>query len=338
MMKPTESLSSNTEAAADTLAAMIKRELTVFSCSGYLNPSDPTMVTSYDRMLLVDWCYDVIDHCEHSRETVASAMEMVDRFLSMPSNSDEAAGIIEEALHNQRGFQLLTITALYISIKTNEKIVLSSDLFAEMCNRAYSAKEIEDMERILLCGLSWRCHAPTAYQAGLSTLSLIMPYIDIPEVTWGFLLDEMKYQTEHAVRDYYFSTQRPSTIALAAILNTVSDICTEERLEKLGNFLSVITECFDFDQPEQVSAVRSRLQSLLVKADTLMPGENYEDGDDCLDHSVRTLKASNTSSLKLKRDLEGHLCRESTESPSKKTPRSSIRDVQEFDLHSLYTC
>ena len=179
MMKPTESLSSNTEAAADTLAAMIKRELTVFSCSGYLNPSDPTMVTSHDRMLLVDWCYDVIDHCEHSRETVASAMEMVDRFLSMPSNSDEAAGIVDEALHDQRGFQLLTITALYISIKTNEKIVLSSDLFAEMCNRAYSAKEIEDMERILLCGLSWRCHAPTAHQAGLSILSLIMPYIDI---------------------------------------------------------------------------------------------------------------------------------------------------------------
>jgi len=336
MMKPTESLSRNTEAAADTLAAMIKRELTVFSCSGYLNPSDPTMVTSYDRMLLVDWCYDVIDHCEHSRETVASAMEMVDRFLCMPSNSDEAAGIIDEALHDQRGFQLLTITALYISIKTNEKIVLSSDLFAEMCNRAYSTKEIEDMERILLCGLSWRCHAPTAYQAGLSILSLIMPYIDIPEVTWGFLLDEMKYQTEHAVRDYYFSTQRPSTIALAAILNTVSDICTEERLEKLGNFLSVIIECFDFDHPEQVTGVRSRLQSLLVKADTL-PGENHEDGDDCLDNSLRTLKASNTSSLK--RDLEGHLCRESNESPSKKMPlRSSISDVQEIDLHSLYTC
>src|SRR6056300_1547153 len=104
MMKPTESLSSNTEAAADTLAAMIKRELTVFSCSGYLNPSDPTMITSYDRMLLVDWCYEVIDHCEHSRETVVSAMEMVDRFLSMPSNSEEAASNVDEALHVQRGF------------------------------------------------------------------------------------------------------------------------------------------------------------------------------------------------------------------------------------------
>jgi hypothetical protein len=117
-------------------------------------------------------------------------MEMVDRFLSMPSNSLDVARVSNEALRDQSKFQLLTIAALYSSIKVHERVALSSDLFAEICSRAYTAEEIEDMERILLSGLSWRCHSPTAHQIGLSILSLIMPYVDIPEVTWGFLIDE----------------------------------------------------------------------------------------------------------------------------------------------------
>ena len=210
-MTPTENLSRNTEAVADSLAAMIKKELTTYSCyDGYLNPSDPNMITADDRKKLAGWCYGIVDHCKLSRETVASAMEMVDRFLGMPSNSADAARVSDEALVDPSKFQLLTIAALYTSVKISEKVVISSDLFAEMCSHVYTVEEIEDMERTLLIGLSWRCHAPTAHQVGMSILSLLLPYVDIPEVTWGFLIDEMRYLTELAVRDYYFSTQHAS--------------------------------------------------------------------------------------------------------------------------------
>mmetsp|Transcript_10510 Transcript_10510/g.20983 ORF Transcript_10510/g.20983 Transcript_10510/m.20983 type:complete len:85 (-) Transcript_10510:24-278(-) len=83
-MLPME-LSRDTEAVADSLAAMIMREHTNASCSyyeGYLNSSDPNLITADDRTALVDWCYCVVDHFQFSRETVASAMEMFDRFLS----------------------------------------------------------------------------------------------------------------------------------------------------------------------------------------------------------------------------------------------------------------
>ena len=157
-MKPTENLSRDTEAVAASLSAMIKREFTSYSCyEGYLNPSDPTMVTADDRKKLVDWCYGVVDHCQFSRERVASAMEMVDRFLSTKStitsisNSADAGAVravSEEALRDQSKFQLLTITALYVAIKVNERVAISSDLFAEMCSQEYTAAEIEDMERV----------------------------------------------------------------------------------------------------------------------------------------------------------------------------------------------
>ena len=314
-MKPTEYLSRDTETVADSLAAMIKRELNTFSCSyhyhgGYIDPSDPNMITADDRMQLVDWCYGIVDHYRYSREIVASAMEMVDRFLSMPSNCADAARVSDEALRDQSKFQLLTVTALYISIKINEEVVLSSDLFSELCRHIYSAEEIEDTERTLLRGLSWRCHAPTAHQVGMSLLSLLLPYVEeIPEVTWGFLMDEVKYLTELAVRDYYFSTEHASTIALAALLNVIHD--TTDRLQELlAAFLRVIMGCFDFDHPTKIAAARKRLDSLAGKPGT---GTLTEEGDDedersLLDISVKTYRASNRSSEKRKRNFEGN-CR-----------------------------
>ncbi len=293
-MKPTENLSRNTGAVADCLAAMIKRELTTkYSCfDAYLNPSDPNMITADDRMKLVDWCYDIVDHCNFSRETVASAMEMTDRFLGMPSTSVHTARVSDEALVDPSKFQLLTIAALYTSIKISEKVAISSELFAEMCSHIYTVEEIEGMERILLIGLSWRCHAPTAAQVGMSILSLLLPYVDIPEVTWGFLMDEMRYLTELAVRDYYFSTQRASTIALAAIFNVISDTSSKERRELFGSFLSVIMECFDFDHPNQIAAARSRLK-FLARPKTLLQEDNVDERS--LDDSIKTFRVSNRS-------------------------------------------
>ena len=299
-MKPTESLSRNTEDVAESLAAIIKRELTelttLYHHDGYLHPSDPNMISADDRTKLVDWCYHVVDHCQLSRETVASAMDMVDRFLSMPSNSVDAARVSDEALRDQSKFQLLTIAALYSSIKVHERVALSSDLFAEICSRAYTAEEIEDMERILLSGLSWRCHSPTAHQIGLSILSLILPYVDIPEVTWGFLIDEMKYLTELAVRDYYFAFERTSTIALAAIFNVISDTSTKEHQEILTAFLRIIMECFEFDHSKHIAAARTRLQCL-VTPDILLQEDDLEVYVDEISlESVNTFQVSNISS------------------------------------------
>eukprot|EP00984_Skeletonema_dohrnii_P036958 scaffold38524_cov155-Skeletonema_dohrnii-CCMP3373.AAC.1 len=230
-------------------------------------------------------------------------MEMVDRFLSMPSSSaDDAVRVSDEALRDQSKFQLL----LYTSIKINEKVAISTDLFSEMCSQAYTVEEIEDMERTLLSGLSWRCHVPTAHQVGLSILSLILPSVhEIPEATWGILMDEMKYLTELAVRDYYLSTQRTSTVALAALFNSISNTSTREIQELLGAFLRVTMECFDFDHSNEIDAARSRLQSL-TQPETLMQ-EDVDVDERRSEVSVQTCRVPNSSSLKRDRDVHLNL-------------------------------
>ena len=288
--------SQDAEVVADTLTVMIKRERNERSSSGssyggYIDPSDPNMITASERTKVVDWCYALVDHCRCSRETVATAMELVDRFLSKSksSNSVDTSRVSGEALRDQCKFQLLTVTALYTSIKINEKVPISSDLFSKMCRNTYSAEEIEKMELTLMSGLSWRCQAPTAHQVGLYIFSLLQPYVgNIPVVAWVFLMDEVKYLTELAVRDYYFSKVRASTIAMAAILNVVHD--TTSRLEgMLDPFLRLIMESFEFDRPIQIAAARKRLRYL---AD-LTPDPDMRDdvADECgADISVKPWK------------------------------------------------
>jgi hypothetical protein len=264
MMMPTENLSTDTASVADSLSAMIQKELTTYCHhDGYLDPSDPTIITPDDRMALVDWCYGVVDHCQFSRESVASAMEMVDRFLSIPSQ------LTHEALHDRKVFQLITIVALYISIKIHEPASIGSSFFSDMSRGAYTVETIEDMELILLAGLSWRCNAPTASQVGFHILSLIMPKApNLPESAWCFLMDEMKYQTEHAVRDYYFTTQRPSTIALAAIMNASSELDFKLRQEITEALGSIFAEAdFAFEDVDRLLLHKKKLASLVVEGD-----------------------------------------------------------------------
>jgi len=302
-MQPTENLSRDRVAVADTLAAMIKREQLTFSSwhvGGYLDPSDTTMITADDRKKLVNWCYHFVDHCQLSRETVASAMEMVDRFLSTAStnvsnsaDADAVRAVSDEALRDQSQLQLLTVTALYVSIKINDRVAVSSDLFAEMCSGAYSTEEIEDMERILLTGLSWRCHAPTAHQVGLSILSLILPFVDIPEDTWGFLIDEMKYLIELTVLNYDFVTQRTSTIALAAVHNAIGEIRCKAHQELLRLYLSVIMECFYSDHSEQIiNEVRGKLQSLLIHEEEDEDETSVDEGNLGLEDLLKAFRTS----------------------------------------------
>lgn len=107
--------------AAESLSIMIKNEQTNYIKSDYLystvidDINTGRRITESDRLKIADWCYSLIDHCEFNRETVAIAMELTDRYLSQASSSSRA-------LQDRNQFQLVAMTALYIAIKTNEKL------------------------------------------------------------------------------------------------------------------------------------------------------------------------------------------------------------------------
>ena len=272
-MSPTihESLFKDATSSAETISVMLQQEQTAYAAGDYFyRPQQECIVTESDRVKIVDWCYSVVDKCEFDRETVALAMEMVDRFLSIPGP------IVQEALSDPRQYQLVAMTALYISIKTNEQVAFGSGYFAEISHGEYTKQDIETMERAMLDGLHWRVCAPTSVQFSHHLLSLVMPQVSLDDRTWGFVLDEVRYQTEHSVRDYYFSIRRKSTVAVAAISNAVDQIDSGDRQSILRALLSIVNE--DFASPRELLSARNRLQDS-VSGNEALPDED-EDEDD----------------------------------------------------------
>jgi hypothetical protein len=84
--------------------------------------------------------------------------------------------------------------------------------------------------------------------------------------TLELLEEEVAHQTENAVRDYYFVTQRSSTIAIAAIMNAIQSVSTTLRdSEYLMEALVSILKEFSFDSSAVLLEVRHRLLRLMSK-------------------------------------------------------------------------
>ena len=261
-------LSRDTTAVSESLSVMIQKEQTFYKCRDYLrkssssmsSPEDDTIIiTQTDRTKIVEWCYGIVDKCQLDRETVACAINMVDRFFSN--------GTIGSARHyflqDREQYQLLAVTALYMSIKIHESTVLSSDFFAEISTGTYSKEQIETTELMILKQLEYRLSAPTSIQISNHILSLLLPYVSLSPSTWDFILEEVEYQNECTVFDYYFSTQRPSTVAMASIYNTLEQGQVDEHdRQDLLRALMLVKTAHDFEHPAQLLDVKNELQNL----------------------------------------------------------------------------
>ena len=262
-------LSRDTTAVAESLSVMIQKEQTFYKCRDYLgkrsssisSPVDDTVIiTQTDRTKIVEWCYGIVDKCQLNRETVACAINMVDRFFSSNGTIGSARHYF---LQDREQYQLLAVTALYMSIKIHESTVLSSDFFAEISTGTYNKEQIETTELMILRQLEYRLSAPTSIQISNHILSLLLPYVSLSPSTWDFILEEVEYQNECTVFDYYFSTQRPSTVAMASIYNTLEQGQVDEHdHQDLLRALMLVKTAHDFEHPAQLLDVKNELQSL----------------------------------------------------------------------------
>lgn len=220
-------------------------------------------ITPDDRMKVTDWCYHLIDKCELDRETVAIAMGISDRFMSAEAVSEAChnrpqvpvSGLqqsYQDFLHDRSQYQLMVLTALYIAIKFNERVALSSQDMSRASHDIYSAAEIESMELRILHKLKFRLCAPTFLQFGCRIVDLVLSRLqDETDVlqgceTWMHLQNEVAYQAENAVRIHRFTYQRPSTVAVAAVICAIEQM-DDAFYELLMNPLLHILKQYAFD-------------------------------------------------------------------------------------------
>lgn len=231
-----------------------------YLCTSSRSTIDGTLITWSDRAEIVDWIYTIAASYGIDLEFVVMTMGIADRFLSKPCS------VAQGALRDRNQFELVVVAALSICIKNDEKTRPTSDVLASTSRGMYSIEEIEDMESSIQQSLSSGIDAPTSVQIARHLLSSALPGIDIDTSRWNDLLDDVRFQTEFAVADYYFTTHWPSTVAMAAILNSVDELLGQDRELMICALPSIVSK--NFPVLTDVLAAKDRLHVEMERGHT----------------------------------------------------------------------
>ena len=158
------------------------------------------------REKICEWCYQVVDHFDFNREVVSVAMNYLDRYLATRTV-------------NRRIFQLAAMTALYLAIKLFEPGKLKMSSLIDLSRGYFLAEHIVTMEDSMLQSLKWYVHPPTSFAFCRDFMRLVSG--DIAPRARHDVNELARFMTELSVCDYWFIAKKPSSIALAALINAI---------------------------------------------------------------------------------------------------------------------
>ncbi|KAL3789031.1 hypothetical protein HJC23_008178 [Cyclotella cryptica] len=158
------------------------------------------------REKICEWCYQVVDHFDFNREIVSVAMSYLDRYLATRSV-------------NRRIFQLAAMTALYLAIKLYEPGKIRMSSLIDLSRGYFLEDHIVTMEDSVLQSLGWHVHPPTPYSFVREMINLLP--VQITPRDRHDTNELARFLTELSVCDYWFVTKKPSSIALASLINAL---------------------------------------------------------------------------------------------------------------------
>jgi hypothetical protein len=146
--------SCNEEALA-RIDAMRRQEDAVYATIDYLRQERHDEreelqidVDSFSRRTMVEWAYRLTDFFKLDRENVEITMSYTDRYLGTPEGA--------VALADRKTYQLVTMAALYMAVKTHATEAMSPEMMSSLSKGVHSVKDIENMEAKILKSLDWR--------------------------------------------------------------------------------------------------------------------------------------------------------------------------------------
>ncbi|KAK0583164.1 hypothetical protein LWI29_034148 [Acer saccharum] len=132
----------------DIYAYYRKTEISSFVFPNYMdNQSD---INEKMRAILIDWLIEVHYKFELMEETLFLTINIIDRFL-------EKQSVVRKKL------QLVGITAMLLACKYEEVSVPIVEDFVLISDKAYTRKEVLDMEKLMVNTLQFNMSVPTPY-------------------------------------------------------------------------------------------------------------------------------------------------------------------------------
>ncbi len=211
--------------------------------------SSNSQINELWREKICEWCYQVVDHFDFNREVVSVAMSYLDRYLATRTV-------------NRRIFQLAAMTALFLAIKLYEPGKLRMSSLIDLSRGYFMAEHIVTMEDSMLQSLGWHLHPPTPLAFCRDFMKLVSgdiehgPRHDVSELA--------RFMTELSVCDYWFATKKPSSIALASLINAI-ELQGYRRVDpryKVEFLTRVVDHGIDIASDEEILACYERLRQM----------------------------------------------------------------------------
>lgn len=260
--------SATTDRNLETIRAM-RRQEEHYRVSDYLSELPATAaagdapVDASCRFLMAKWFGEIAGFCHYKSETVAIAMNCLDRFVMSPDG--------REILLDRDLYQLAAMTALYSSVKIHEQEAMDPSLVSTLSRGVHSPKAVEAMERKMLSAVDWRVNQPSAMSFARLMIDLIPDqYLDSSEKE--ALLDITKLQIDMTVNEYDFCTHDASSIAFACMLNAIESVTDDGMF--YSNVETTMAEVIDADDDAATS-----VQDLRFAIYELMNGSDENEGN-----------------------------------------------------------
>jgi hypothetical protein len=216
----------------DQLQVMSSQEDTTYKRCDYFEklnrPGNTTAADAWCRYKMVEWCYEVIDFVNLSRETTFIAISYLDRFLS--SCSDRARQVLE----SRKEYQLAAMTCLFMAIKIFEPKMIDMTLLVQLSRGSYDSQDFKKMEFDILFGLNWYLNDPTPMNFMVCYLALLPLHESSVAIQHQVIYEHAKFQVELALVDYEMMINTPSSIALAALSNSLNYVFTSHGVQYEG--------------------------------------------------------------------------------------------------------
>jgi hypothetical protein len=267
--------------------------------------SDP--VNDNDRTKMCDWYYEMSDFLKIDRETASRSMSLLDRFMaapvhhmvrtttsypslitasstysssssskSMPEEQDQdrpynVAGVVVAASRIRDEYQLVALTALFLSIKLFERLNIQLEHVSYLSRGRYTAGEVMRMELVILHALEWRVCCADKVDYVNAYLDVMLPDKQhVGDPYHHMLLTSIKDLADIQIKmsDYEssFSKQKPSLVAFASVINAFEMRKDDFSNDDLRYFLqSAHGLMTGMDQREQEELLRTaeRLRALV---------------------------------------------------------------------------
>mmetsp|Transcript_6427 Transcript_6427/g.15599 ORF Transcript_6427/g.15599 Transcript_6427/m.15599 type:complete len:453 (-) Transcript_6427:617-1975(-) len=232
-----ESISSNAMESTQQMSAlqrmMTMEEANRAETNDYraLEDLDPCFHKQVWRERVAQWCYDVLDYLEESRDVAAVAMNIIDRYLAVLKKESSTSLEIGEF-----DYEVISFTALFLAIRvsgSNKELEISELLKLSSRSGAPQVKHIVSAGSSMLEKLSWNRQLLTPNSFLRELFSLLMSQHEkedaskaVSRESLSKLVDFASYLVEISVCDIYFSVVAPSKIAFGAL--ALAMMCNSE--------------------------------------------------------------------------------------------------------------